>query len=69
MPKNILQIISFYRNQDLNELISSALRDLTESEFIGDRDSQNIPLPCKPITNIDKIPQKGDYHFFLHKQM
>uniref|UniRef100_A0AAG5D5G2 Uncharacterized protein n=1 Tax=Anopheles atroparvus TaxID=41427 RepID=A0AAG5D5G2_ANOAO len=36
------------RNHDLNLLISSALRDLTESNFIGDRDDQNIPLPSKP---------------------
>ncbi|CAI6343358.1 unnamed protein product [Macrosiphum euphorbiae] len=33
------------RNQDLVELISSALRDLSEAEFVGRRDSQNNPLP------------------------
>lgn len=38
-----------YRNQDLVELISSAVRDLAESEFIGVRDEQNNPLPSKPI--------------------
>lgn len=27
------------------ELMSSALRDLSEAEFMGRRDSQNIPLP------------------------
>lgn len=37
------------RNQELNELISSAVRDLAESEFIGDRDEQNNPLPSKPM--------------------
>ncbi|GAB0086820.1 decaprenyl-diphosphate synthase subunit 2 [Sergentomyia squamirostris] len=36
------------RNQEVIELISSAVRDLTESEFIGDRDQQNKPLPSKP---------------------
>ncbi|KAK9703866.1 Polyprenyl synthetase [Popillia japonica] len=36
------------RNQELNELISSALRDLIEAEFIGPRDKQNKPLPSRP---------------------
>lgn len=36
------------RNQELVELISSAVRDLAESEFIGVRDEQNNPLPSKP---------------------
>ncbi|XP_022918778.2 all trans-polyprenyl-diphosphate synthase PDSS2 [Onthophagus taurus] len=36
------------RNQELNELISSALRDLSEAEFVGPRDRQNNPLPSKP---------------------
>lgn len=30
------------------ELISSAVRDQAESEFIGDRDEQNNPLPSQP---------------------
>lgn len=30
------------------ELMSSALRDLTEAEFIGRRDSQNNPIPSVP---------------------
>lgn len=34
--------------------MSSALRDFTESEFIGDRDEQNDPLPSKPIPHRDK---------------
>ncbi|KAJ6633503.1 All trans-polyprenyl-diphosphate synthase PDSS2 [Pseudolycoriella hygida] len=37
------------RNQELVELISSAVRDLAESEFLGDRDEQNNPLPSKPL--------------------
>lgn len=38
------------RNQEICELISSAVRDFSESEFIGDRDEQNNPLPSKPGT-------------------
>ncbi|XP_063831066.1 all trans-polyprenyl-diphosphate synthase PDSS2-like [Ostrinia nubilalis] len=37
------------KNQDLSYLISTALRDISEGEFFGDRDSQNMPLPGKPI--------------------
>ncbi|XP_072929664.1 all trans-polyprenyl-diphosphate synthase PDSS2-like [Epargyreus clarus] len=37
------------KNQDLSYLISTALRDLSEGEFFGQRDCQNIPLPGKPI--------------------
>lgn len=33
------------RNQDIVELMSSAIRDLAEAEFIGRRDAQNNPLP------------------------
>ncbi|XP_015606146.1 decaprenyl-diphosphate synthase subunit 2 [Cephus cinctus] len=40
------------RNQDLVELMSSAVRDLAEAEFIGRRDSQNNPLP--PIPPLDR---------------
>lgn len=36
------------RNQQLIELISSAVRDLAESNFIGDRDEQNNALPSDP---------------------
>lgn len=52
------------RNQDLSYLISTALRDLSEGEFFGPRDSQNMPLPGKPLNsstdsfkiNCDTIP-------------
>uniref|UniRef100_A0A182K9F5 Geranylgeranyl pyrophosphate synthase/polyprenyl synthetase n=1 Tax=Anopheles christyi TaxID=43041 RepID=A0A182K9F5_9DIPT len=37
------------RNQPLIELISSAVRDLAESNFFGERDQQNNPLPSRPI--------------------
>ncbi|KAJ4438839.1 hypothetical protein ANN_14792 [Periplaneta americana] len=33
------------RNQELVELISGAVRDLAEGEFVGRRDQQNNPLP------------------------
>lgn len=36
------------KNPDILYLISTALRDLSESEFLGDRDEQNMPLPGKP---------------------
>ncbi|VVD04382.1 unnamed protein product [Leptidea sinapis] len=36
------------KNQDLSYLISTALRDLSEGEFFGPRDEQNMPLPSKP---------------------
>ncbi|XP_066262047.1 all trans-polyprenyl-diphosphate synthase PDSS2 isoform X2 [Euwallacea similis] len=39
------------RNQDLVELMSSAVRDLAEAEFVGPRDKQNNPLPAKPKSN------------------
>lgn len=36
------------RNQTITGVISSAIRDFTESEFIGDRDHQNNVLPSRP---------------------
>lgn len=45
----------FLRNQELIELISSAVRDLAESNFIGDRDNQNNPLPSDPTKKITEI--------------
>ncbi|CAK1547483.1 unnamed protein product [Leptosia nina] len=40
------------RNQELSYLISTALRDLSEGEFFGPRDEQNMPLPSKPSKNL-----------------
>ncbi|KAM3961625.1 decaprenyl diphosphate synthase subunit 2 [Aphomia sociella] len=37
------------RNQELVELMSSAVRDLAEAEFLGERDEQNNPLPSRPL--------------------
>lgn len=42
-------MLSNIRNSHVNELISSALRDLTDSEFIGERNPQNLPMPSRPI--------------------
>lgn len=36
------------KNQELSYIISTALRDLSEGEFFGHRDTQNMPLPGKP---------------------
>ncbi|KAI5633749.1 polyprenyl synthetase domain-containing protein [Phthorimaea operculella] len=51
------------KNQDLSYLISTALRDMSEGEFFGERDKQNMPLPGKPnnnnsdfIINCDTLP-------------
>lgn len=45
------------RNQAITGVISSAIRDFTESEFIGDRDNQNNVLPSKP--NAEYGPPSG----------
>ncbi|XP_046391917.1 all trans-polyprenyl-diphosphate synthase PDSS2 [Ischnura elegans] len=37
------------RDYELVELMSSAVRDLAEGEFVGRRDSQNNPLPGPPL--------------------
>lgn len=42
------------KNHDLNELMSSALKDLVECDFIGPRDEQNRPLPVKPLPIKDR---------------
>lgn len=45
------------------ELISSALRDLSEAEFIGRRDAQNNPLPS-PFEPLDRLqPDSVDVRF------
>ncbi|XP_053684655.1 all trans-polyprenyl-diphosphate synthase PDSS2 [Sabethes cyaneus] len=48
------------RNQELIELISSSVRDLAESNFVGDRDQQNNPLPSKPEPKAASSEQLGD---------
>ncbi|XP_015172654.1 PREDICTED: decaprenyl-diphosphate synthase subunit 2 [Polistes dominula] len=39
------------RNQDIVELMSIAIKDVVESEFLGRRDKQNNPLPRIPPSN------------------
>lgn len=48
------------RNQELVELISAALRDQCESEFVGPRDEQNLPLPARPTQEKREIATIGD---------
>lgn len=48
------------RNQDVVELMSSAVRDLTEAEFVGPRDKQNNPLPARPRSDIVEYKQFTD---------
>lgn len=43
-----------FRNQELNELMCTAFRDMAESNFIGDRDIQNNPLPANPTKKRDE---------------
>ncbi|XP_026808295.1 decaprenyl-diphosphate synthase subunit 2-like [Rhopalosiphum maidis] len=50
---NSFNQLSILKNQNLMELISSALRDLSEAEFVGRRDSQNNPLPS-PFEPLDR---------------
>lgn len=46
---NSFHQLACLKNHDLNELMSSALRDLVECDFLGRRDEQNQPLPAKPL--------------------
>lgn len=46
------------KNQELVELMSSAVRDLAEAEFVGPRDGQNNPLPAEPK------PERIEYEQF-----
>lgn len=48
------------KNQDLSYLISTALRDLSEGEFFGHRDAQNLPLPGKPCVDNETYEINGD---------
>ena len=42
--------LNLYRNQNISELISTAIRDLADASFIGDHDDQNNPLPSDPAS-------------------
>ncbi|XP_022918780.1 all trans-polyprenyl-diphosphate synthase PDSS2-like [Onthophagus taurus] len=43
------------KNHSLNELMSSALRDLAEEEFLGPKDKQNRSLPARPNKTLKPI--------------
>ncbi|XP_014363977.2 all trans-polyprenyl-diphosphate synthase PDSS2 [Papilio machaon] len=43
------------KNADVLYIVSSGLKDLSEGEFFGDRDEQNMPLPGKPRLANDDI--------------
>ncbi|XP_066147657.1 all trans-polyprenyl-diphosphate synthase PDSS2-like [Euwallacea fornicatus] len=47
--------MSILKNQEINELISTVLRDMVEAEFIQPRDKQNRPMPAKPLVEFGKI--------------
>lgn len=51
------------RNQELIELISSAVRDLAESNFVGDRDDENNALPSDPKNKIHIDDDSPIKHF------
>lgn len=49
------------KNQDLSYLISTALRDMSEGEFFGKRDNQNMPLPGVPRSkNVEEFKISSD---------
>lgn len=48
------------RNQELVELMSSAVRDLAEAESLGERDEQNNPLPSRPLPK-DQIEEASEW--------
>lgn len=56
--------LSKLRNQIITEIMSSAVRDFTESAFVGDRDSQNNAVPYKPSGIVSKtLSDLDDDHF------
>lgn len=56
--------LSSLRNQFVIESISSAVRDLAEGDFVGDRDEQNNPLPARPILgNPEEAQIVDDFDF------
>lgn len=55
--------LSSLRNQYVIENISSAVRDIAEGEFVGDRDEQNTPLPAKPKAGSPDADVVDDFDF------
>ncbi|KRT82649.1 hypothetical protein AMK59_3750 [Oryctes borbonicus] len=52
---NSFNQLASIKHHGLNELISSTLRDLTESTFINPRDKDNKALPSKPNPQLEEI--------------
>lgn len=50
-----IAMLAELRNSDVSYIISTALKDLSEGEFFGERDEQNQPLPGKPKKLNDEI--------------
>lgn len=56
--------LSKLRNQRITELMSSAVRDFAESEFLGERDTQNNAVPYKPSEVASRgLSNLDDDHF------
>lgn len=43
--------------------MSSAVRDLAEAEFLGDRDEQNNPLPSRPLPEDQRETASGKFPY------
>lgn len=57
--------LSSLRNQYVIENISSAVRDIAEGDFVGDRDEQNNPIPAKPKAGSPDADVVDDFDFEL----
>lgn len=61
--------LSSMRNHYVLEIITLAMRDMAEAEFVGDRDEQNQPLPSrpKPISAETEVEDKFDLEMVFPK--
>jgi decaprenyl-diphosphate synthase subunit 2 len=48
------QLFFSFRNHDATILLCTAARDVADSNFIGDRDIQNKPLPSDPVKKLEE---------------
>ncbi|XP_053676274.1 all trans-polyprenyl-diphosphate synthase PDSS2-like [Anopheles nili] len=62
LGKSLLQLADL-RNQHVFELISSAMRDMTEASFFGERDQQNNPVPSRPARDTFTGGEHGKLNF------
>ncbi|XP_030761395.1 decaprenyl-diphosphate synthase subunit 2-like [Sitophilus oryzae] len=58
---NSFRELAGLKNQEVNELVSTCLRDLVEAEFIEPRDKQNRPLPAKPLENQENVEIPNEF--------